>query len=342
MGLVLFAPNVHTGGGLTLLHALLRTPPRTGGLGLILDERARHALVIPPGARVCWTAHSPAGRWRAERLLAHWAGPGSTVLCFHNLPPLLAREARVVVLQQNRLLLERTPLIGYPLASAMRLRLERLLAKWLRHKVSAYVVQTPSMASSVKRWWGGDGCPPVHILPFREPMRYTETAPTRAWDFVYVSEGEAHKNHLRLLQAWVLLAQQGLRPSLALTLGPRHVSLAAHAKALASEHGLVLHNTGPLTREQVARLYRQSGALIFPSTMESFGLPLLEATEAGIPVLAPELDYVRDVCDPVQTFDPESAVSIARAVQRHLGAPEPRAQVLTAEQFWDRLTAGAA
>lgn len=338
MRLVLFAPNVHTGGGLTLLHALLCSRPPGVDLRLILDTRARQALAIPDGAPVSWTEHSAAARLRAEKLLAAWSGPGATVLCFHNLPPLFARGARVLVYQQNRLLLERTPLDGYPWKSALRLRLERLLSERLRGAVTAYLVQTPSMARSVRQWWRGEGCPPVRVVPFREPTVSSGEAPPKSWDFVYVADGEAHKNHNRLLQAWCLLAEQGLRPSLALTLGPRHAKLVAQAEALARQHGLNLHNTGPLTRAQVVDLYRRSGALIFPSTLESFGLPLLEAVDAGIPVLAPELDYVRDVCEPVQTFDPESPVSIARAVRRHLGAPEPRVPVSGAEQFWDLLT----
>ncbi|MGO7969159.1 hypothetical protein ACC720_38425, partial [Rhizobium ruizarguesonis] len=34
-----------------------------------------------------------------------------------------------------------------------------------------------------------------------------------------VASGEAHKNHINLLEAWRILAEYGHRPSLALTLG---------------------------------------------------------------------------------------------------------------------------
>ena len=63
----------------------------------------------------------------------------------------------------------------------------------------------------------------------------------------------------------------------------------------------------------------RSKALIFPSLAESFGLPLVEAQEFNKPILASELDFVRDVCSPVDTFDPKSSLSIARAVKRFLG-----------------------
>ncbi len=52
-------------------------------------------------------------------------------------------------------------------------------------------------------------------------------------------------------------------------------------------------------------------------------------------MLAAELDYVRDVLAPEQTFDPNSSVSIARAVRRYLGIDEPSLQLLNAAKFLD-------
>jgi len=54
-------------------------------------------------------------------------------------------------------------------------------------------------------------------------------------------------------------------------------------------------------------------------------------------VLAAELDYVRDVLDPEQTFDPDSAVSIVRAVKRHLGVVETPLKIVDATSFLDML-----
>ena len=84
-------------------------------------------------------------------------------------------------------------------------------------------------------------------------------------------------------------------------------------------------------------LYKCAGALIFPSASESFGLPLVEAAACGLPIVAAETDYVRDVVIPLETFDPESAVSIARAVRRFLGCPETPGPVMTASEFVERI-----
>lgn len=49
---------------------------------------------------------------------------------------------------------------------------------------------------------------------------------------------------------------------------------------------------------------------------------------------------MRDVCEPVQTFDPLSAVSMARAVQRFLGAPSVTVEPVRAEEFLAALFEG--
>jgi hypothetical protein len=60
---------------------------------------------------------------------------------------------------------------------------------------------------------------------------------------------------------------------------------------------------------------------------------LIEARQANLPVLASELDFVRDVLDPEQTFDPESSISIARAVKRFMGVNEQPLPLLDAARF---------
>ena len=93
-----------------------------------------------------------------------------------------------------------------------------------------------------------------------------------------------------------------------------------------SEGSVKIRNIGQVARNQLLQIMQQHEALIFPSQIESLGLPLLEAREFGIDILAPENDYVRDVCCPVETFDNRSAHSIAHAVKRYLKInTDPRA-----------------
>jgi glycosyltransferase involved in cell wall biosynthesis len=59
----------------------------------------------------------------------------------------------------------------------------------------------------------------------------------------------------------------------------------AHARAMRAELGEALETTGYVTPEQLAVQYRTASVLAFPSLYEGFGIPVLEAMAAGLPVV---------------------------------------------------------
>ena len=333
--IVLYAPNVHTGGGFSLLSAVLTDWPAERPLCVFLDARTLGRLALPLTAKVTWVAPRALARLRAEFVLRRAAGDNVTIICFHGLPPLFPLRGHVVQFIQNRLLIEHGSLAEYPLGVRTRLWIERLWCRALKNRCSRYIVQTPSMAASLRRWVRREVL--VSVVPFAPAVVATTSGPNtsgRMFDFVYVASGEAHKNHRNLLEAWHLLAEAGFRPSLALTVNPMtYPSIFDELSKVTRDFSLNIVNLGHLSTEDIAGLYKSSSALIFPSRTESFGLPLIEAMHHGLPILAPELDYVRDVVTPIETFDPSSPISIARAVRRFLGNAEPTAQIHSAEDF---------
>jgi glycosyltransferase involved in cell wall biosynthesis len=334
---ILHAPSVHTGGGFVLLRALTETWPRDLHMIAWLDVRARGRLVLPENAEINWVYPSATSRLKAEIHLSSNVQADDVIVCFHGLPPLFSCNAKVVVFLQNRLYFSPKLSSGYRLKTRIRLTFERLVSRVFRYRVSEYIVQTPSMRRDVLQWYEVRNLrhPAVRVLPFVETLyaQNRSKGGAYAWDFVYVADGEAHKNHPTLLKAWQLLAKDGLYPSLALTLSSRDTSLRAELQALIDKGEVRIKDLGQLPHIDVLSLYSDSRAMIFPSMTESFGLPLIEAAQAGLPILASELDYVRDVCVPVQTFDPASPVSIARAVKRFLGVPEPRLELRSPQDF---------
>jgi glycosyltransferase involved in cell wall biosynthesis len=276
-----------------------------------------------------------------SRLAAEWrlrrqCKKDDIVLCFHGLPPLFALPCKVVVFVQNRLLVEDIPIGQYPLRVRVRITAERWWLAKLRVRGLRYVVQTPSMAAALQHRL--DLATPVIVSPFiPEVAAYRQSRATRdgaSFDFAYVASGEAHKNHANLLEAWRILAEYGHRPSLALTLdAAANPALEKKIAQLIRDKQVAVSNCGVLTTEEVDRLYRHTRALIYPSTVESLGLPLLEAARHGLPILAAEKDYVRDIVAPVETFDPDSPLSIARAVLRFMGTSKMPTEVGTADDF---------
>lgn len=278
---------------------------------------------------------TPIGRLRAEYNLFRRARSSDVVLCFHNLPPLLPSKAKVIVFLQNRLLVDASKLSGYANRTRLRLTLERLWARLFRAHASEYIVQSDSMRSLLHFWHTGN--PVVKVMPFfLAPIsnnHILSAQPVRKRDFIYIASGDTHKNHRRLFEAWCILAKEGIKPKLTVTLPGRFNYLKAELAELVYRYGLNIEDVGDLGRSAVFELYKSSRTLIFPSLCESFGLPLLEAQHFGLDIVASELDYIRDICRPVETFDPLSPISIARAVKRYLGIKNSDMKLYTPKEF---------
>ena len=331
MSLIIHAPNVHQGGGRALLVDILLSVEKSSSCTLLTDTR----LNLDPmhkHIRILSFSPSVAGRFAAERALAMLARPGDLVLCMGNLPPLLTCAGKVVVFLQNRYLVEDLPFKGISKKVRLRIAIERL---WLRLRLQEdvkVVVQTPSMQRVTQHALGVL----PHVLPFfpntdtKSPSRPDSTV-----RFLYPATADKHKNHVNLLAAWKLLHSAGVCIQLHLTVENNREVLEIIAQL--QKDGVSIFNHGPLSRSQLSSLYGCCTALIYPSYLESFGLPLLEAEAMGLPVIASEMDYVRDVIVPAETFDPHSAVSISRAVRRFLSLAEPPVETITSSDFLKRI-----
>ena len=339
----LHATNIHQGGGRSLLNALLQALPEDAKSVLLLDERMAIPAGMAPNVQIKRVKPTLLQRFIAEKLLAQSVASDDIVLCFGNLPPLFKLRGRTLVFVQNRYLIDDVKLNEFALKAQLKLTMERL---WLSNRmknVDEFFVQTPTMKRLLEE--KTEGKIPVRILPFMAELGdysrkvFVAVLPKKNnFDFVYVASGEPHKNHCRLLEAWCLLAEEGIFPSLLLTLNEaRFATLCREIDVMRQRHGLSVTNAGELPHQDVLSLYHKVGALIYPSTFESFGLPLTEARQAGLPVLASELDYVRDLLDPEQTFNPESSASIARAVKRYLGKEEQALPLLDAHGFIEHI-----
>ena len=337
--LFIHAVNVHQGGGRTLLLSITHSLPTTERSVLCIDDRMNFSDT-PSKCLVKRVKPTILQRFLAERWLVKSVAAGDVVLCFGNLPPLFRLHGHVTVFLQNRYLIDNVKPNQFPLKIRLRLAVERFWLSIRMVNVDEFVVQTPSMKKLLEALTEK----PVHILPFiarheeyaRKARKAADTnvnKPT-VFDFLYVASGEPHKNHRRLIEAWCLLAKQGVFPSLRLTFDEASFpDLHAFLEKTVAQYGLNIQNVGGLPYEQILESYKKARALIYPSTFESLGLPLIEARQAGLSILAPELDYVRDVIDPEESFDSSSATSIARAVKRYLGVEEASLPLLDAADF---------
>ena len=313
MGLIIHAPNINSGGGKTLLVALLKHLVEP--VILQIDDRFDIDLKPDKYTKIIRVRPSLFSRLAAEVRLLRLCKPGDKLLCFGNLPPLLAVPASVTVYVQNRYLVDPKAIKFELSRQAFKVLIEKM---WLKVFIrnSSIFVQTQTMKLLTEKSLKT----PVRIMPFFPTdfeIKRRKAKPN--YDYLYVATGERHKNHRRLINAWLLLASKNMYPSLRLTLCKIKDSTLVNwieQQARAHQLNIVMQ---PVSQEKIADLYAESGALIYPSLFESFGLPLLEAKANNLPVLASECDYVRDVVEPDYTFDPVSERSIFRAILRYEG-----------------------
>lgn len=73
---------------------------------------------------------------------------------------------------------------------------------------------------------------------------------------------------------------------------------------------------GALSLQDTHSCYLKSDVLLFPSLDESFGLPIVEAMQMGLPIVIPDLPYARSLCgDSAFYFEPQSIESFLAALE---------------------------
>jgi glycosyltransferase involved in cell wall biosynthesis len=139
-----------------------------------------------------------------------------------------------------------------------------------------------------------------------------------------VGTWEPRKGFQRLIPAFLSLANEGL--------------LQGHILALAGERGW---KDGPIVKlvkggggrirplgfvddEALAALYSGADALVFPSSYEGFGIPVLEARACGTRVVATDLPELREAGGDDAVYVPATELGVRVGVLKALGSNRPK------------------
>jgi glycosyltransferase involved in cell wall biosynthesis len=139
--------------------------------------------------------------------------------------------------------------------------------------------------------------------------------------FVTLGTIEGRKNHLLLLNLWrdwvergrtsipklMIVGQRGWAAEQTLAMLDRCPSLKSHVVELPNCDDATLTN-----------LIGNARALVFPSFVEGYGMPLAEALAAGVPVIASDLPVFREIAGSVPTYcDPTDSKSWGDAIMAY-------------------------
>lgn len=318
---------INKGGGAVLLQYLIEkimALPQRDEFFFLLDPRFDKPAI--PGENYAVIKNSMSDRIKFYKKNKDRF---NKVFCFANIPPPVKISGPVYTYFHNQKLLE-----------APKRKFERqywsLYAKYLVIKLynrntDYYVVQTQHMVDELT----GTGLKKAAnclTIPFYDDSKYVRSHKPfgeRPHDeFVFISNPSPQKNYPVLLDAWEYLLQKGLTPLLHVTIDDTAPQLEARVKSLNARGARIINHV----YLDPAKLYFNCRYLIFPSIMESFGLPLIEAVDSGMKVLASELPYVHDVIVPSLTFNPADKQSIADAVIKALSEEIPFPRMVTANE----------
>jgi glycosyltransferase involved in cell wall biosynthesis len=145
-----------------------------------------------------------------------------------------------------------------------------------------------------------------------------------------------HKNHERLLSAFRRLLEEQPRLRLVLTgvKGFRDERVAALARSL----GGAVELKGWVPREELHELYRRASGFVYPSLFEGFGMPVLEALAAGLPVACSGIEPLRSLSGGhALLFDPGSEDAILSALRALADGRTPAGGPEWASRFtWEK------
>ena len=194
----------------------------------------------------------------------------------------------------------------------------------------------------------------ISVVPYGISLQAFETGESAAPGSRYLflpAAIERHKNIAVLIESLRHLGDSSLEIWIAgiSLLDPEHqIDLERRAEELGMRDRVRF--LGPVPYTEMLRYYRGATALVFPSLIESFGHPLLEAMAAGTPVVASDIPTFREIAaDAALYFPPEDPVALARSVDDLLADPDgsrkrvERGRERAAEYSWkvsvDRLCA---
>jgi glycosyltransferase involved in cell wall biosynthesis len=180
------------------------------------------------------------------------------------------------------------------------------------------------------RWIGDSiGLPDARraVVPHGiDAARFAAAGGPPPWPRPYVlsvSSIYRYKNFVRLIEAWGVLA--GLRgeiPDLVIVgddMDPAYTAKMHAARRHLGRLSARIHIVGEVPYAEIPRWYRGALAFAFPSYLETFGHPLLEAMAAGVPVVAADIPVSREVAAEAALYaDPHDPVALARALERAL------------------------
>jgi glycosyltransferase involved in cell wall biosynthesis len=139
--------------------------------------------------------------------------------------------------------------------------------------------------------------------------------------FFYPASGVVFKNHKVVVDACLMLKEEGVTDyEVIFTLAGDENEHIVNLYAISKNNELPIKFIGSLKREEVFDFYTKA-VLIFPSYVETVGLPLIEAKLHRTPTIVANCEYSREILynyEKVRYFDYSNSVDLAAVMKQFI------------------------
>jgi len=301
---------------------------------------------LPPRATICLppVALRPAPLrqyWRTFRLGRAARRDGIDLYhgLSHEIPRDLPRTGIPGVVTFHDLLFERHPEL-FPaidrLSYAWRYR-------WSARHATAIVAVSGQTRDDLVAWYGVDPedvtiIPPPRDAAFGRPVPAAAAAAVRsrlglpATYLLSVGTLERRKNHRVLVEALALL-DPGTTPALVLV--GRDGGEAKALAAAAAARGVAVRILHHVASNDLPAVYQDASLFLYPSLFEGFGMPIVEALSAGVPVITSAGGCFPEAGGPSTRYVTSTdAVGLAAAIRDILDDPMLAARMRDDGRRW--------
>jgi glycosyltransferase involved in cell wall biosynthesis len=288
-------------------------------------------------------------RWRADVFLAP----------YNTAPLVIPKRTKLILVLHDLILLERFGVrdLGQRMNNEYR---RFLIPKAVSRAHIVLTVSSYSRQQIKKRFPSAR----VEVIPCSIARSWFVGKDVRKLDerencILAVTGNVPHKNPRRTLEGYAALVAQSDRstvPHLRLVGVSGSVQeFRRHANAL--QIADLVHVEPYLSEGQLQDLYRRSRAVLVPSLMEGFGIPVLEAMASGTPVIASNATSLPEVGGPAAAyFNPTDVAAMGATLKDVLGDPDRQHKMIElgltqakefhpdtlgqqVQAFWDALAA---
>lgn len=202
-----------------------------------------------------------------------------------------------------------------------RLLLFKLLYKYVYklniHKNTSVVVQQDWIRKEFEKIYKIDNV--LVARPLQKEINLEDHSKEDIKTFIFASQATFFKNFEIICEAVKLLNQEGYKDKfkVQLTINGSENNYSSDVKKRYSDiNGIEW--LGLLTRDVLFEKYEQSNCMIFPSRLETWGLPISEYKNTGKPIILSDLPYAHETIgsySKVAFFDPGDARQLANIMK---------------------------